>query len=387
MSATFRFNAILLVTLGAWVSTGAFAEDRIMFATGGVQIRNEAGELRAAIKGAEIRPGDTIVTSSGGYVQAKMQAGFMAVRPDSRVRLDAPLPSLNRAVTAANQITLQQGAVRMIAAKQEGLPKAGVLPTLPEIVIVTPNANISLSNSDGEAVITPPKVVGAMPTTISLVNKGAALVQGVTGAPAQVMANQGVTVAGKSVPTVVAIAALPALPPVIPKTLATLPTGSSISSASLITPAALPAVPPKIIAPSAVPVPTITAAPPVTALPTLATDTGKVAAVAPSPVVTSVAAPVLAITPPPAIVKPLVVAPVIAPVVTPTLVVAPPPVIVKPTVVAPIITPVVTPLPVIVKPPVIAPVITPIIVPTTVIKPTLTCTTVLINGIRQQVCK
>lgn len=259
MTTRFQPNAILLAMLGALVSAGALAEDRVMFTTGDVQIRDAGGQLRAAVKGMEIRPGDTIVTTAGGYVQAKMQTGFMAVRPETQVKLDSLPATLSPGAGVSSQVTLLQGAVRMIAAEQGGAGLGKVAAPAPATMVVqTPNANISLKNSDGEVRIALPKSAGAVPTTVSLVNSGTALVKGDIGVAVPVAANMAAAVTGSALPNVTSIAAAPMLtamvqkPPLVtlqPST-ATLPATEAIGGKSLLPAAIQPIVasaPPKPI--------------------------------------------------------------------------------------------------------------------------------------------
>lgn len=378
MTVKFQPNAILLAMLGALASAGAFAEDRIMFTTGDVQIRDAGGQLRAAAKGMEIRPGDTIVTTVGGYVQAKMETGFMAVRPETQVKLDSLPATRSPGAGVSSQVTLLQGAVRMIAAEQGGAGLGKVAAPAPATMVVqTQNANVSLKNSDGEVGIALPKSAGAVPTTVSLVNSGTMLVKGDIGTAVPVAANMAAAVTGSALPNVTTIAAAPMLTAMVQKpplvTLqppsATLPATDATGGKTLTQPIAAPVSP---------------ALAPLTPVPVL--STGKLPAVGgvvtPAPMPTAPAvSPAVAPAVAPA---PIAIAPVTAPVpiMLPKPVISP--VIAPMPVVAPIIAPKLVVAPIVVTPPVV---VAPVIAPKTILSPIRTCSTLLINGVRTTVCK
>ncbi|MEW6312811.1 MAG: hypothetical protein AB1513_02005 [Pseudomonadota bacterium] len=375
---TIHPNRILLALAGGFFAISASAQDRIMFATGDVHIRDAAGQLRPAVKGAEIRPGDTIVTTPGGYAQAKMQAGFMAVRPDTQVKLDSLPAASSPGAGVSSQVTLLQGAVRVIAAEQQGVgtSKIGTPPVAATMVIQTPNANISLSNSDGEAAITPPKMAGAAPTTISLVNSGVALVKSDIGAAVSVASNMAATITGKTLPEVAPIVALPVLPEVLPKIApamtSQLPTAVTAAAATVDVPSVkslpggLPAIASTIHAPASLQPATTVSSPALsTRLPSVGAIVPPTPATPPLPVPTIVPAPVA-----------------IAPVMMPKPVGAP--------IIAPTVTPVVVPRTVVAPPPVVTPVVTPppvVIAPKPIVTPIQTCTTLLVNGVKTTFCK
>ncbi len=362
---TSQIKLILVALASSLMATTACAEDKIIFTTGDVQIRDASGQLRPAMKGEPIYVGDTLVTAPGGYAQAKLDAGFMAIRPMSQVRLDAPQLSTDPRAGNLYQVTLQQGGVRMISGKEDA-PKDGHrdLRASPRMSIVTPNANISLRDADGEAMIVPPKVIGAAPTTFSLVNNGEASVRSAGGA-LTVMPNQAVSVLGKALPDMVAITSLPTTLP-IASSLALTP--KKLTTTTTVQPV-LPIAKQGTLVGMAMPT-------------TIAPPLGKTGVLAPPPTLPSTLSPKIAMLPviqsplatlsPPLIQPPIV--PVPLPVVKP-LVFTPPPTLVLP--------PIVTPPPLVIKPPIL--VIAP---PILVIRPpTLVCTTVIINGLKQQICK
>ncbi len=356
-----KIKLILVALTSGLMATAACAEDKIIFTTGDVQIRDASGQLRPAMKGEPIYAGDTLVTAPGGYAQAKLDAGFMAIRPKSQVRLDAPQLPVDTRAGILYQVTLQQGGVRMISG-QEDAPKDGHrdLRAPPRMSIVTPNAKISLSNADGEAMIVPPKVIGAVPTTFSLVNNGEASVRSDGGAMT-VMPNQAVSVLGKAIPDKVAITSLPTMLPLI----------SSLALPSSLTPSTT-VQPVQPVAKQSTIVGMVTPT-------TIAPPLGKTDVLGLPPTLPSTLSPKIATLPviqPPlaSLTPPLIQAPIVA---------APPPVV-KPPVFTPpptlILPPIVTPPPLVITPPIL--VIAPVIRP-----PTLVCTTVVINGLKQQICK
>jgi hypothetical protein len=215
------------------------------------------------------------------------------------------------------------------------------------MVVQTPNANISLKNSDGEVGVAPAKSAGAVPTTVSLVNSGTMLVKGDVGAAVPVASNMAAAVAGSALPNVTSIAAAPMLTAMVQKT------------------------------------PLVALQPPSTTLPAIDPTGGKSGSGG-LPAVTHPVAP--AIVP-----APIAIAPVIAP----APIVAPKPMISPVITPAPVsLAPVFAPAPIVAPKPVIAPVvaplpvvIAPVIAPKPVLSPIRTCSTLLINGVKTTVCK
>jgi hypothetical protein len=79
--------ATLFLSLAGGTAVAAGA-GKVMFANGDVQVER-AGKLQPLAKGAEIAPGDTIVTGADGRVQLLMADGDrMALRTNTRFRVD-----------------------------------------------------------------------------------------------------------------------------------------------------------------------------------------------------------------------------------------------------------------------------------------------------------
>ena len=85
-------SSIFLAACLAFFSSTAYAgiAGHTQFVNGSVKIINSAGQERALKKGDAVHESDTLVTAKGGSAQIKMRdGGFIAIRPDSRLRFDS----------------------------------------------------------------------------------------------------------------------------------------------------------------------------------------------------------------------------------------------------------------------------------------------------------
>jgi len=85
------FLGMLLTAALTLYGQAAYADiaGQAQFVNGNVQITNAAGQAHALQKGSAVHEGDTLTTDKGASAQVKMRdGGFVAVRPDSRLKFD-----------------------------------------------------------------------------------------------------------------------------------------------------------------------------------------------------------------------------------------------------------------------------------------------------------
>jgi hypothetical protein len=92
MLMNLQFSRLLILCASLLIACPALshaAAGHFQFISGEVQVLNSAGQSRIAKKGDEINQGDTVVTAKTASAQIKMQdGGILAVRPDSKLRID-----------------------------------------------------------------------------------------------------------------------------------------------------------------------------------------------------------------------------------------------------------------------------------------------------------
>lgn len=86
--ATLSLLFMILMVAGQSPAQAAVA-GHIQFVTGGAEIMDADGQMRTAVKGAEVHAGETIVTGERGSVQVRMiDNGFLSIRPGSELKID-----------------------------------------------------------------------------------------------------------------------------------------------------------------------------------------------------------------------------------------------------------------------------------------------------------
>lgn len=178
MSHPLRFAWLLMAALSA----AAHAEiGTVTFKAGDVSIQTAAGAARAAIKGAPINEGDTIVVGPVSTAQLKMvDGGVLALRPETQMKFDQYKWTGKEDGTESGVMSLVRGGFRTITGAIGRLNKGSYK-------VTTPNATLGIRGTDHEVAFIPPPVgvplAGApAPGTYDKVNVGATSLtsQGVT---------------------------------------------------------------------------------------------------------------------------------------------------------------------------------------------------------------
>ena len=101
---------------------------RLQFTIGDVQIQDANGNLRPAIKGDFIRPGEKIITGNGGMAQLRMfNQGVVALKAGSEITVEPPIQE-------QFSVKLDRGLIRTVTKLADRVGKIDVL---------TPGANIA----------------------------------------------------------------------------------------------------------------------------------------------------------------------------------------------------------------------------------------------------
>ncbi len=178
---------------------------RFQFVNGTVSVLDAAGKSRPARKGETLNEGDTVVTAPGSSAQVRMSdGGFMAVRPDTRLKVDQYRYAGKEDGSEKGLVSLVKGGFRTITGAIGRTNKENYR-------ISTPAATIGIRGTDHEPVHIPPPAPGEVPMgppgTYDKVNVGKTFLQTPQGA-ADIGPNQVGYVAGlDSKPTL-----LPAMP-------------------------------------------------------------------------------------------------------------------------------------------------------------------------------
>lgn len=184
----------LVAVSSAWAAAGRF-----QFVVGDVRVVDATGSERPARKGGEVNEGDSIVSAASGSAQLVMvDKGILAVRPDTRMKIDEYKYSGKEDGTERSFFSIVKGGFRSITGAIGKTHKENYR-------IQTPAATIGIRGTDSETV----HIVVPMPAvpegTYNKVNQGATVMNGTAIAPNQV----GYT-PNLQTPAVI----LPAMPPI-----------------------------------------------------------------------------------------------------------------------------------------------------------------------------
>lgn len=134
----------------AWIfiwafSSAVFAQaGTVDFVRGPVSIAGSDGTARSAQPGTKIAAGESVETGAGGELHAIMaDGGMLAVRPDSRIRIDAFRAEGNAG--DESKITLLKGALRAVTGWLAKVDHKSY-------VILTPTATAGVRGTDFEVV-------------------------------------------------------------------------------------------------------------------------------------------------------------------------------------------------------------------------------------------
>jgi FecR protein len=122
----------------------------VQFANGDVRVANSAGQTHALQKSDVIHESDTVITAKNGSAQIKLRdGGFIAVRPNSKLKFDSFVFNGEQDGTERGFFTLLQGGARAITGLVGQLHKANYR-------IKTPASTIGIRGTDHEIVVVVP---------------------------------------------------------------------------------------------------------------------------------------------------------------------------------------------------------------------------------------
>lgn len=146
----------------------------VIFSQGAV-VAERGGRTRPLAKGAQVCAGETIVTSQSGRAQIRMaDGGMLALRPDTKIRIDAFHFDGKEDGTEKSAIALLQGGFRALTGSIGHTNKANYL-------ISTPTATIGIRGTDHEPMYIPEPAPGqaaaVAPGTYDKVNSGGVVIR------------------------------------------------------------------------------------------------------------------------------------------------------------------------------------------------------------------
>lgn len=167
-----QVSLVLLLALPAIAQAGA---GRIQFVSGDVHVISATGQDRVAKKGEDILEGDTIITSKASAAQVRMSdGGFMAVRPETKLKIDTFRYAGKTDGSEKGSFTLLKGTFRAITGAVGSVNKANY-------EVRTPGATIGIRGTDHEPMFIPQPLPGEIPIgtpgTYDKVNVGAATIK------------------------------------------------------------------------------------------------------------------------------------------------------------------------------------------------------------------
>lgn len=196
-----RFLPLIAALLAAFPMVAeAEIAGHFQFVSGDVRVIDAANRERAPKKGDGIHEGDTIVTAPSSSAQVlMMDKGFLAVRPDTRLKIDTFKYAGKEDGSERGFFSLLRGGFRAITGAVGNLNKQNY-------VIKTPAATIGIRGTDHEPMYIAPPLPGEKPLgppgAYDKVNVGAAFIRTEQGT-ANVGPNQvGYAAGGNTAPTV-----------------------------------------------------------------------------------------------------------------------------------------------------------------------------------------
>ncbi|MHB1590382.1 MAG: FecR family protein [Sulfuricella sp.] len=207
-TTVFRLVPLCAVLLAAFPTAAeAGIAGRFQFVAGDVRVIDASGQERPAKKGDNLNEGESVLSALNASAQVKMiDGGFMAIRPDSRVKVDAYQYDGKEDGTEKGLLSIVKGGFRAITGAIGRTHKENYK-------IATPAATIGIRGTDHEPVVVLPPPPGAEtpvpPGTYDKVNVGAAYLENPQGI-ADVGPNKVGYAAGPDVKPVV----LPTIPPI-----------------------------------------------------------------------------------------------------------------------------------------------------------------------------
>ena len=156
----------LLALTGNSAKVYAAAAGQIQFVAGSAQVTSESGKTHLLKKGDAVNEGDTLITAPTAAVQVRMRdGGIVAMRPDTRVKIDSFKFSGQEDGSERNVLSLVKGGFRAITGLIGRVNKQNYR-------VVTPTATIGIRGTDHEIVVVEPGSQLAPAGTYNKVNKG-----------------------------------------------------------------------------------------------------------------------------------------------------------------------------------------------------------------------
>lgn len=172
---TLLSKAAAALVLCAALHASAASIGFVQFSAGDVKIRNAAGQVRDAVKGATLEEGDTLLTAAGASAQLKMSdGGILAIRPETELKLDTYRYAGKEDGNERAIMSLVKGGFRTIT---------GIIgrSNKQNYTVNTPTATIGIRGTDHEPVVIPAIPVAgqppAPPGTYDKVNVGQAYIR------------------------------------------------------------------------------------------------------------------------------------------------------------------------------------------------------------------
>jgi hypothetical protein len=143
---------LLVLFLSSYSGMLQAAAGHFLFISGSVNVINKTGQSHKAARGGEVDVGDTISTGQASTAQLKMvDGGFLAVRPQSELRVDSYSFHGNKSDNSA--VSLVKGGFRAITGMiGKNNPQNDIAKT--------PTATIGIRGTDYEAVYVPATSAG-----------------------------------------------------------------------------------------------------------------------------------------------------------------------------------------------------------------------------------
>lgn len=113
-----QLGLLFSVMIGPWAEASSSAAGEVIFLIGEAQRIDQAGQRMVLSRGSAVYPGDVIETGTSGHVHLRfVDQGFVSVRPQSRLRIDAYEAHPQAPEHTRIRFTLEQGIVRSITGK------------------------------------------------------------------------------------------------------------------------------------------------------------------------------------------------------------------------------------------------------------------------------
>ena len=144
-----RITALLLLAMGLALSNNVWSAQAglVQFVNGDVELTTAAGVTHAVHKGDPVNEGDTITSAKAASAQIKMQdGGFIAVRPDTRLKFDSFQFSGKEGEPENSFFSLFKGGFRAVTGLIGRIHKE-------DYHITTPVATIGIRGTDHETVM------------------------------------------------------------------------------------------------------------------------------------------------------------------------------------------------------------------------------------------